>query len=393
MKNFIIIFFLFFNIFLVNAQSLSGNTLNNFVVAKSDTANFKVVVDSLISILPDKSIYLIGETHRIKANDLFFFPLIKSMCEKKNVKYVIMEMDHSYYFGTNLFLKYGDVKILADFDKRNPKDSLKWNRQYSDLIDLYRYNEKQPIDKKIEFLGLEFDITNIPFARPFTSFRYVTAIKYFRKYNYEKLPAAIDKIFQDITSIDVNDVKLLLKKDKELQKLAIIHQNDLKKCFGDFYKDFYIIMNSARSYPANGRRDGGMVNNLQNAYQILKENEPNSDPKFFGSFGAAHVIPGNNGSLASKMNSSSIIKGGVAFIGTSYFNSNSYYSKTIKEIDNSSLHGLSNKDEALADAMLKDVSIQQQASIVLLGRFNNIQNKEFNFLKGFDAVFVFSGFK
>ena len=103
MKNFNIIFFLFFNISLVNAQSLNGNTLNNFVVAKSDTANFKVVVDSLISILPDKSIYLIGETHRIKVNDLFFFPLIKSMSEKKNVKYVIMEMDHSYYFGLIYF--------------------------------------------------------------------------------------------------------------------------------------------------------------------------------------------------------------------------------------------------------------------------------------------------
>ena len=90
-------------------------------------------------MLPDQTIYLIGETHAIKANDFIFFPLIKAMHERKAIKYVIMEMNHSYYFGTNLFLKNGDVKILADFDKINPKDSLKWNTLYSDLIDLYRF--------------------------------------------------------------------------------------------------------------------------------------------------------------------------------------------------------------------------------------------------------------
>jgi hypothetical protein len=391
MKNFILIFFLFSNLSFANAQSVSGNALNNFVVAKSDTANFKVITDSLMNVLPNKSIYIIGETHANKANKFIFYPLFKELHKSIGVNYILMEMHHSLYFGYNLFLKFGDVRILAEFNKVSEKDSLKLRSSFTNALALYEYNEKQPIGNKIEFIGVDLDLSNIVGFRVLTQHHYITAIKYFKKYSIQSLPTPLNEIFDDIINAEVNDLRFLLEKDKELQKLSVVYREELKACLGDFYKDFYIIVNSAKSFP-NGRRDPVMVNNLDNAYRVIKEHKPNSEPKFFGSFGAAHVIPGNNGSFASKMNSSFIIKGGVAFIGASYFNSTTNYSKTVREIDKSSLGGLSNKDEHLANTVLKDVSAQQKSPIVLLGRFNKIQNKELNFFKGFDAVFVFTGF-
>lgn len=390
MKTLHLLIFLIFPV-VVLAQNTT-EIPENIVVAKSDKSSFQVVADSLVNILPNKSIYLIGEIHSIKANDFIFYPLFKTLHKKRGVNYILKEMNHSLFFGYNLFLKYGDVRILAEFNKVLEKDSLKLRSSFTNTIALYEYNKLQDASQKIQFIGAEFDIENIPFGRPLTSHHYITAIRYLKKYSTQQLPETIDKIFQEIISVDANDVKLLTKKDKELNQLSALYRNELKLSFGDFYKDYYIIINSFKTFPT-GRRDPGMVNNLENAYQIIKEMDPNAEPKFFGSFAAKHVIPGNNGSFASKMNSSSIIKGGLAFIGTSYFESTTNYAKTIRDVNESSLAGLSNKDEHLANTVLQKISIQQNAPIILLGRYSNMLNSELSFLKGFDAVFVFTGFR
>jgi len=362
---------------------------NGVIVAKSEISSFAAVADSLARTINDNTVFLMGETHSIKANEMIFLPLVKELNRQKGVNYILMEMNHSLYFGYNLFLKYGDVKILADFEGLKSRDTNQLNLRFKTELDLYEYNLNLPVLKKIQFIGVDLDISNIPSYRPMTQYHYVTAMRYFKKYAIDSLPHDISFLIDEITT--ANDPKTLIKMDARLRTLAFQYKNELKRCFGEFYKDFYLINNSFKIYPM-GSRDGDMLDNFENAYGIIKALNPSAVPKFFGSFGAMHVKPGKNGSFASRVSRSNLVDAGVSFIGVSYFNTKSNYGKELKTVDKSSLGGLSKEEQVIANSFLRNISEQQGSPIVLLGRFSTLPKGELDFLKGFDSIFVFTGF-
>jgi hypothetical protein len=378
--------------YICNAQEKDNNVFDNNLIIKGSKESVSVIIDSLVFNLPDKQIFIQNETHAVAIGSVMRFDLYKSLNRQKEVNYILKESPHSTQFGRNLYLKYGDVKILLDFDNLLDSPNVKAENFYKNTIDFYNYNKSLPKNKQITFIGLDFEMDNAFGLDPLRVGQYVKAIKYFRKYAEGVIPEYLLKIFDEILDNPDMPIEELRKQNELIRVYCDSNKETIKKIFGDIYFDLNLIINSSNKIPL-GRRDGNIYDSFIRAYNFILTDQPNTSVKFFGSFGSSHVKPGKNGSFASKLDNSSQFKNQVSLIGQAYINCKSSYfnNKPSTIIKNSGLFCIGKKEEEEGTIELENISKNNNSPIILLGKFNNKRTTKNCFARYYDAVLIYTG--
>jgi hypothetical protein len=388
--RFIIALFLILTFLTTKAQlSLDSNELKSIIIAKCDSTTIWPLSLTMANSLPSKTIYLKGEIHSVDLDQKSFSSIFLGLHEQKGVNYILKEYNHSYFFTYNLFLKTGDVKILAELDHKLSLDSLALKKYYYYDLSLYRYNLKQPENKKISFIGVDIELQNA-WQRISVQDNYKLAFKNFKKYALAGIPEEILILFDKILA--ETDYRILRDLSIRLREVSAMHVPELKKCFGEFYTDYYIIVNSVKVFPGV-YREKEMLANFELAVKAIHNIKPTTTPRFFGSFGAAHVQSGGNHSFGSILNKSQNFKNQVSFIATGYYNGLSSYDK-LKPIiwQGATIHGLSKNDQMDANQLVSTIGQSEKTTIVVLGNFNRLAKGKLDYLKPYDAMIIYTGF-
>lgn len=392
------VFLIFYLVFLVHtgyAQSEHRNLYHTSLVKTGGMDSVNVISDSLALILPDRMIYLQNETHHIPIGSFMKFRLYQSFNKYRDVNYMLQESGHSIQFGRNLFLKYGDVNILLDFDGLLADDKLDAGQYYKNTINLYHTNKLLADQKKIRFIGIDFEMDDVGGLDPGRRTTYFKALKYFKIYAEKPIPVELDNIFTRILADEKMPLRSLQKENELIKEYCKKNIDLLKATFGEFYMDFCLIINSSNTFPKD-RRDNDMFENFNRAYLLIKEKYPDSQPRFFGTFGSTHVKPGQNGSLASIFQNSEMFAGKVSLIGQSYINCKTSYFKDKRPpvlIENSGLYYANTAKSEQSKLQLKSISDELKSPTILLGNFKELQEKNgYGFTNYYDAVFIHTGF-
>lgn len=382
-------FFMFilpFGVFIVQKKD------NNLIV-KGSKESINMIIDSLVFNLPERNIFIQNETHAIAIGSMMRFDLYKSLNKQKGVNYILKESPHSTQFGRNLYLKYGDIKILLDFDDLLDSPNVKVEKFYKSTIDFYNYNKSLSKNKQITFIGLDFEIDDAFGLDPKRKGQYVKAIKYFKKYAEKPIPEYLIKIFNKILENPGMLPEDLRKENELIRKYCDLNKETVKKIFGDIYFDLNLIINGSNKIPL-GRRDANIYDSFIRAYNFALDDSPTKPLKFFGSFGSTHVKPGKNGSFASKIYTSSQFRNKVALIGQVYINckSNYFKDKPPTIIKNSGLFCLNKEEEEEVALEFENISKHNgDSQIILLGKFDQRQAQIKSYAKYYDAIIIYTG--
>ena len=377
------------------AQRIPQDFYDKVVVETGDGAAVNAISDSLAAMLPQKMVYLQNETHSISIGSLMKFSLYHSFSKYKGVNYILQESGHSIQFGRNLFMKYGDVNILLDFDGLIKDDQLDPIKYYKNTIHLYETNKQVPDAQKIRFIGIDFEIDDIGGVDPGRRRTYYTALKYFKKYAIGPIPAALDQVIDQILGHEQMPLKALQQQNALMRDFTNKNSDLVKAAFGEFYLDFSLMINSSNSFPSD-RRDDDMFKNFLRAYQLIKEKDPNGQPRFFGTFGSTRVKPGKNGSLASIISRSEIFANQVSLIGQAYVDCKTSYFRNKRPpvpITNSGLYVEKRNRDEESKVQLRAISDELKSPIILLGHFERLQGStKYGFTHYYDAVLIHTGF-
>lgn len=386
------LFFTFALSFYTCSAQENNNAFDSNLIVKGSKESINLIIDSLVSNLPNKQIFIQNETHAVAIGSVMRFDLYTSLNKQKEVNYILRESPHSTQFGRNLYLKYGDIKILLDFDDLLDSPNVKVDKFYKNTIDFYNYNKALPKDKQITFIGLDFEMDNAFGLDPKRIGQYIKAIKYFKKYAEKPIPEYLIKIFNKILDSSGMPVEDLRKENELIRKYCDSNKETVKKIFGDIYFDLNLIINSSNKIPL-GRRDANIYDSFIRAHNFILEDSLAKPPKFFGSFGSTHVKPGKNGSFASKLYNSSLFRNNVALIGQVYINckSNYFKDKPPTIIKNSGLFCVSKKEEEDGALEFENISKHSNSQIILLGKFDQKQSQKKCYSKYYDAVIIYTG--
>lgn len=372
------------------AQSQQDSIINKLVIATSDSIDIKSLSQSMAKMLPEKMIYLKGEYHDMKSTGRSLRSIFIALHEIKGVNYMLSEYSHSYLFCYNLFLKTGDLKILATWDDQLGLDSLSLKRYYYNMISLYKYNLKQSSSNKISFVGIDIDLQNTS-TRTNIQRDYLNAIKYLRKYSLRPLPGEINDLFEKI--LNSNDYQILSGLTFRLKEVSKMHVPELLACFGDFYKDYYLIVNSVKQF-RGVHREEELLENFKIAFDGILKTNPDLKPRFFGNFGSYHASIEKKYSFASILDKSKDFRNNVAFIATGYYNSLSTYDKLKPVIwQGAAITGLSSKDQLEANRLVEETVGKVDKQLILMGNFKQLPSGKLDFLKRYDAFLIYNGFK
>lgn len=256
------------------------------------------VLSSAVNSLSESDFYFVGQAHENQANAIIENGLLFSLNKKFNVRYYILEWGQSFAFLLNQYLETGQDSILEFVHAKSNFDLVKAIKSFNDTV---------ADSKKIKFFGLDFE----------------------DRLDGKWTKKAIEIISDKIELPANNPLQILLKgvihsqsnSEKEnLKGLRKYMTNNAKGCrlfLGKYYIDVLLISNAQFAMSSN--RDKAMFANFKLLYEELKKTEEN--PKFFASFGYAHVNPGNKNGLPNRLNSNdSPVKGSVSVIGTQYYN-------------------------------------------------------------------------
>ena len=277
--------------------------LLSFMKVKAQDSPIYQTVDSLLSAavntLDKSDFYFIGQAHGNQANTVIENGLFFSLNKRFNVRYYILEFGQSFAFLLNQYLETGQDSILkATYLKAN-FDIVKRIKNFNDTV---------VNSKKIKFFGLDFE----------------------NRLNWKWTKQSIEIISDKIKLPTNNPLQILLnavinpQPDSEEENLTALkkylneNENDCRLFLGKYYVDVLLISNA--KFTLSQKRDKDMYGNFELLYKELeREGEA---PKFFASFGIAHINPKNNSGLPYRLlnGTDSPIKDSVSVIGTQYYN-------------------------------------------------------------------------
>lgn len=369
-------------VFSANSQDSFAKYSDTVVVQSAEIQELGKLSEILINQLPQKKIYLMNELHWVRMNNLIRHDLIKLFHQKRNVNSFLIESNHSYAFGMNLFLKYGDTKILADFDGYDQSNMIDTAKFYNKIKSLYLYNQNQPSNNRIRYVGIDFEI-----AKNRTR-DYVIAMGYFLKLGSNRLPLPIIEILKSIKRSDIGNVKYLTNQNKKLLIETQKFRSEIANALEDLFADYLLIINAPNKIPS-GRRDRNLMSSLNYAVKIFQETGISKEPVFMGSFGAAHVFPEDGNSFSSLVQKSEYFKNNTSLIGVQYINCLSRYKNgTTNPIENDGLSIKNKANNIVVGSYLKRLSDKTNKPIILL---NNIKNSNVEYFKYYDAILIYTG--
>ncbi|WP_291401081.1 hypothetical protein [Daejeonella sp.] len=384
--NFTILTVVFLTIFSFVSNANSQGKLikqeDSVIVNSAKIEEIPDLINSLANLLPQKRIYLMNELHWVKMNNLIRNDLVRSLHQKKKVNCFLIELNHSFAFGMNLFLKYGDTKILADFDGYDQTNMVDTAKFYERIKNLYQYNIKQDRNNRIRYIGIDFEIDKN------RTREYVVAMEYFMRLGKDKLPLSIIEILKEIKQSDIGNVKYLIMQNEKLLTETQKYKSEIAKALGDIFLDYMLIINAPNKIPF-GRRDGDMISTLNYAVQILQETGTVKEPIFMGSFGKAHIFPEDGNSFSSLVQKSEYFKNNTSLIGVQYVNCLSRYkNETPNPIENDGLSIKNKATKIVVGSYLKSISDETNMPIILL---NNIKKSNVDYFRFYDAILIYTG--
>jgi hypothetical protein len=265
--------------------------------------NFPKEYDNLLSLavenLKQADFYFIGQAHGNQANIIIERDLLLSLNRKFNVRYYILEYGQSLAFFLNQYLETGQDSILNFINSKGNFDLVKTIKHFNDTV---------PDSRKIKFFGVDFE----------------------DRLDGKWTKKAIEIISDKIGLSNNHPLQILLNsvikqepksEEENLYQLAMYLKINAQNCralLGKYYVDVLLISNSQFAF--SPKRDKAMFDNFKLLYSELTRTKEN--PKFFASFGFAHVNPENKNGLPYRLleDDDSPIKGKVSVIGAQYYN-------------------------------------------------------------------------
>lgn len=236
--------------------------------------------------LDDKEIFLTGEVHGIKANADLHMRFLKYFKERTDFKYYLSELSYSNAYFLNKYLKTGDVKILEDIFEEL-KGSYSWNNDnFNFWVDLHKYNNDLPEDRKIEIIGVDIEL------QPTTSYRYLVDVL-----PIEEAPLEIKKMIDNTKStfnrLMQSGFGPTYGNAKDLHKDILANESTYRKYLGEHYFGFRLVTLNLLNYEKAYKNKRNQVdwNNLRD--EMIYENFTQIQrrmpkDKFFGQWGVNH---------------------------------------------------------------------------------------------------------
>ena len=269
--------------------------ITGFVAAKAQN----IVLAEWFEKLEPKQFYFVGQGHNNEANGIIEKEFLFALNKKYNVRYHILEYNHSVAFLLNQYLQNGEDALLTFIHPEAGFSFIRAVKAYNDLL---------PVDRKICFYGLDFENRQ--------DGRYTRkAITLIQQQLNLLSTATLWRLLQDIIDSSPSGMQKALG---ELKVWLNKNESTARNLLKEYYTDLLLITHA--QYHFSPRRDEAMFDNFHRLYQELVKTE--ALPSFFGSFGIGHVNPKNSKSIAMRLmnNESSVIRNKVSITGMHYFN-------------------------------------------------------------------------
>lgn len=272
--------------------------------------------------IKDKEIFLTGEVHGIKANTDLQLKFLKYFKEKTDFKYYLAEYSYSNAYFLNKYLKTGDVKILEDIFQEL-RGSYSWNKDsFNFWIDLYKYNNNLPEDKRIEIIGIDIEL------QPTTSYRYLVDV--LPKENPpEEIKRMLDNTIYTYNRLNEFGNASIYSTAKDLQKDINAKESIYRKYLGEHYFGFKIVVSNLLNYEKAHRNKRNQIDWNNSRDQMIYENfvlihRRLQRDKYFGQWGVNHGFQRKEKDikwLASYLNEEELYKDKILSIAFNYENS------------------------------------------------------------------------
>ncbi|MDB5200219.1 MAG: hypothetical protein JWO92_2182 [Chitinophagaceae bacterium] len=255
----------------------------------------------IVATLPEEKFYFLGQLHNNEANTILEKEFLFSLNKQFGVSYDIIEYSHSLAVIFNEYLLTGQDSLLSFITPKANFKFIKSVKQFNDSVDENR---------KIKFYGVDFEGRN---SGKFTK----KAISLILKYSLDK----DNPLYYLLKTCEQSDSIMLHSNLNEVKKYLEKNITLSKKILGDKYLDILLITNVQYGMSLSKVRDKSMYANIKYLYNELST-KYSSKPKFFASFGIAHINPRNSKGIANILNSDeeSPFKNGIVTLGVQYLN-------------------------------------------------------------------------
>ena len=251
----------------------------------SDTSDYKGL-SFLDSRLKSNNVFLCGEGHATAKNQEIQLYLLKYFNQKGNVRYLLTEEGYGSAYLINKYLRTGD-KAYLEIVFSQLKGTFGWNKEsYNFLLELFKYNNQLPEDKKITVLGADIEHQ--------TRTGYIALNELLPK---EKAPDSISKNIEYLRNNCKNDNLEKSSFATELSKDVDINVKDYKAYLKDNFFDFEFIVNNIsnrdKCYNKEGMdwmfREDCIRKNFEKIYSHFPKG------KYFGQWGSDHTYLSDRG--------------------------------------------------------------------------------------------------
>jgi len=265
-------------------------------------------VISAVNTFNGKDFYFIGQAHGNMVNTLLEKEFLFALNRKYGVRYEILEYGHSLAVIFNEYIESGNDSLLTYISPGSNFTLLKAVKHFNDSADEQH---------RIKFYGIDFEGR---LGNKYLKKAIEIMLAHIRPGNNDALHTLMNKLMQT-DSAGTKETLL------ELKKYLLANETESRKLSGKFYTDLLLIANAR--YGFSPRRDDEMYANFKLLYKELAR--PGQHPKFFASFGYAHLNPNNKPGIVNRLlnNGSSPVYGKVSLTGVEYFNSS--FSDNIKK--------------------------------------------------------------
>ncbi|MBT2691935.1 hypothetical protein [Bacillus sp. ISL-55] len=263
-------------------QSINTTNLNDF----SDLA-------LLEEDLQTHKVFFTGEFHSVADNFPTQTKLLFYLNQNAGVNYYLAELPFAFAEYINLYLQFGDEKILEYLAAESKNTHSEAAGHYQMYRDIYKYNQEQPEGRRIQYLGIDGD------TLPNLALNYLGHLA-----SMKVIPTEISSHFSSLKDNIHPDLPRNDQSTPELKafikswKLEVNTNEELyKKAFGkDFDKFLFTLIsieNGLKEIDANKKNYGDFnvfrEGVLKEAFSYWIGKLP-SEAKFFGEWGRAHIL-------------------------------------------------------------------------------------------------------
>jgi len=318
-----------------------------------------------LSLLPNKKVYFVGETHNIASNDLLDYQFVELLSKKYGLRTIIKEGSYSYIYFLNEYLQTGNENLLDTLS--NSLGSFE-EEQRAFLKRLYELNSIQVESEKIEIYSIDAE----------SFFHIPTLVRYWEVKWGIPPNNVVSQTLKTLGSFKSSAFTLFPEpKDKKIIEKIVaevkISLDANEKLFRDYLNDDFLHLKMIIENNATKRRnEKSMEDNFQLLHNLIGRD------RYYFSYGKLHAQK-RKGWLADRINKSEDFLNSVVSVKPIYKNSTFYWRGDELE--------LNDYEEFNSEQKMKISSFECDESWML------IDSKAISDDKAFDFYIIASGQK